>query len=194
MLAFTRLDGRRRRVDRHGRAAGRPARAPSRSPRSIPSRSTSTTSPARWKSPPCSGPHIEIEDGLVKTIDMPTNTFYCHEPANLVLFVGKEPNLRWRTFGECIFRPGRARWASAGSCSSARSAGRCRTPASRGCTSPAPTPTLLAGDGAVRRSPQRLRRPRLVHQLPDDAGRIGRDARWSRWWPRSPATCRAPTR
>jgi proteasome assembly chaperone (PAC2) family protein len=52
-------------------------------------------------------PHIEIEDGLVKTVDMPANTFYCHEPAELVLFVGKEPNLRWRTFGECIFRLGR---------------------------------------------------------------------------------------
>jgi proteasome assembly chaperone (PAC2) family protein len=49
-------------------------------------------------------PHIEIEEGLVKTIDMPENTFYCHVPANLVLFLGKEPNLRWRTFGQCIFR------------------------------------------------------------------------------------------
>ena len=49
-------------------------------------------------------PHIEIEDGLIKAVDMPTNTFYCHEPANLVLFVGREPNLSWRTFGECIFR------------------------------------------------------------------------------------------
>ena len=49
-------------------------------------------------------PHIEIEDGLIKAVDMPTNTFYCHEPANLVLFVGREPNLCWRTFGECIFR------------------------------------------------------------------------------------------
>ncbi len=48
-------------------------------------------------------PHIEIEDGLVKTVDMPTNTFYCHEPADLVLFIGKEPNLGWRTFGEYIF-------------------------------------------------------------------------------------------
>ena len=47
-------------------------------------------------------PHIEIEDGLVKSIDMPTNTFYCHEPANLVLFVGKEPNLHWRAFSECL--------------------------------------------------------------------------------------------
>ncbi len=49
-------------------------------------------------------PHIEIEDGLVRSIEMPTNTFYCHRPARLVLFVGKEPNLRWRTFGDCIFR------------------------------------------------------------------------------------------
>jgi proteasome assembly chaperone (PAC2) family protein len=48
-------------------------------------------------------PHIEIEDGLLKTIDMPNNTFYTHDDANLILFVGKEPNLRWRTFGDCIF-------------------------------------------------------------------------------------------
>lgn len=48
-------------------------------------------------------PHIEIQDGLIKTIEMPSNTFYSHDPAGLVLFVGKEPNLRWRTFGQCIF-------------------------------------------------------------------------------------------
>jgi proteasome assembly chaperone (PAC2) family protein len=47
-------------------------------------------------------PHVEIEDGLTKTIDMPANTFYCHPPGNLFLFLGKEPNLRWKTFGECI--------------------------------------------------------------------------------------------
>lgn len=49
-------------------------------------------------------PHIEIEDGMIKTIEMPSSTFYCHQPADLVLFVGKEPNLRWRAFGDCIFR------------------------------------------------------------------------------------------
>jgi proteasome assembly chaperone (PAC2) family protein len=49
-------------------------------------------------------PRIEIEGGLVKAVDMPANTFYCYEPADLVLFVGKEPNLRWRTFGECVIR------------------------------------------------------------------------------------------
>lgn len=48
-------------------------------------------------------PHIKIEGGLVQTVDMPANTFYCHDAAELVLFVGREPNLRWRAFGECIF-------------------------------------------------------------------------------------------
>jgi proteasome assembly chaperone (PAC2) family protein len=49
-------------------------------------------------------PHIEIEDGLVKSIEMPQNTFYVHGPSQLLLFIGKEPNLLWRTFGDCIFR------------------------------------------------------------------------------------------
>jgi proteasome assembly chaperone (PAC2) family protein len=47
-------------------------------------------------------PHVEIEDGLNKSIEMPSNTFYCHREGNLFLFLGKEPNLRWKTFGECI--------------------------------------------------------------------------------------------
>lgn len=48
-------------------------------------------------------PHVEISGGLVEKIDMPQNRFYCHEAANLILFVGKEPNLHWRDFGRCIF-------------------------------------------------------------------------------------------
>ena len=48
-------------------------------------------------------PHVEISGGLVQKIDMPENRFYCHEEGNLILFVGKEPNLRWRDFGRCIF-------------------------------------------------------------------------------------------
>jgi len=48
-------------------------------------------------------PHIQIEAGLIKSVEMPTNTFYVYEKANLFLFVGKEPNLHWRAFGECIF-------------------------------------------------------------------------------------------
>jgi hypothetical protein len=47
-------------------------------------------------------PRIEIEDGFIKTIEMPAATFFCHEAANLVLFLGKEPNLRWSRFADCI--------------------------------------------------------------------------------------------
>jgi proteasome assembly chaperone (PAC2) family protein len=49
-------------------------------------------------------PHVVIADGLITKIAMPANTFYCATAANLVLFVGAEPNLRRRTFGQCIFR------------------------------------------------------------------------------------------
>jgi proteasome assembly chaperone (PAC2) family protein len=49
-------------------------------------------------------PAIKVEDGLIKTLDLPTNTFYCHEPANLLLFLGKEPNLHWREFGDCVLK------------------------------------------------------------------------------------------
>ncbi|MCC6416945.1 MAG: PAC2 family protein [Gemmataceae bacterium] len=47
-------------------------------------------------------PELRIENGLVASLEMPANTFYCHEPANLVLFLGKEPNLNWRAFGDCV--------------------------------------------------------------------------------------------
>jgi proteasome assembly chaperone (PAC2) family protein len=47
-------------------------------------------------------PSIEIEEGLVKTIEMPSAQFFVHETANLVLFLGKEPNLRWPTFADCV--------------------------------------------------------------------------------------------
>jgi len=49
-------------------------------------------------------PHIEIAGGLVKSFDLPENVFYSHDSGNLLLFIGKEPNLCWQTFGDCIFR------------------------------------------------------------------------------------------
>lgn len=48
-------------------------------------------------------PHIEIEDGVIQSVEMPSNTFFLHEPAKLFLFVGKEPNLRWPTFARLLF-------------------------------------------------------------------------------------------
>ncbi len=49
-------------------------------------------------------PYVEIEEGVLKSVAMPSSTFYCHAPARLLLFVGKEPNLNWRAYGDCIFR------------------------------------------------------------------------------------------
>ena len=48
-------------------------------------------------------PHTKIKDGLIKWFEAPTNTFYCREENNLILFLGKEPNLQWEEFAKCIF-------------------------------------------------------------------------------------------
>lgn len=49
-------------------------------------------------------PALKIEDGLVTSLRMPSNTFYCHEPGRLFLFVGHEPHLRWRWFADLVLR------------------------------------------------------------------------------------------
>lgn len=48
-------------------------------------------------------PEVKYEDGIVTRIEMPSNNFWADEKANLVFFVGKEPNLRWQSFADCIF-------------------------------------------------------------------------------------------
>ena len=48
-------------------------------------------------------PHTRIEDGLVAEYKLPENTFFCNESADLVLFLGKEPNFNWADFADCIF-------------------------------------------------------------------------------------------
>ncbi len=49
-------------------------------------------------------PHIEIEQGVIQSLSLPQSEFFCHERANLMFFVGKEPHLNWRMYGNCIFR------------------------------------------------------------------------------------------
>src|SRR6266516_4372839 len=47
-------------------------------------------------------PHVSLEGGLTRRIDWPENAFYHARPPelarDLVLMIGVEPNLRWRTF------------------------------------------------------------------------------------------------
>jgi proteasome assembly chaperone (PAC2) family protein len=48
-------------------------------------------------------PHTKIEDGLISSFDVPKNEFFYDTQNNLILFLGKEPNLQWTEFADCIF-------------------------------------------------------------------------------------------
>lgn len=48
-------------------------------------------------------PHTKIKDGLITSFEFPTNAFFYDKENDLILFMGKEPNLRWREFADCIF-------------------------------------------------------------------------------------------
>jgi len=48
-------------------------------------------------------PHTKIKDGLIEIYEIPANSFFYSEKHNLILFFGKEPNLRWEEFAEYIF-------------------------------------------------------------------------------------------
>lgn len=48
-------------------------------------------------------PGVKIVEGVVEEIELPENHFFCDEANNLVLFTGKEPNLRWADFADELF-------------------------------------------------------------------------------------------
>ncbi len=48
-------------------------------------------------------PHVAIEDGLVNRYEPPTNVFDAGPAHNLILFQGKEPNVAWEDYAECVF-------------------------------------------------------------------------------------------
>jgi predicted ATP-grasp superfamily ATP-dependent carboligase len=51
-------------------------------------------------------PHVSLEEGVTRRIDWPETAFYHARPDRLerdvVLLLGIEPNLRWRTFSELV--------------------------------------------------------------------------------------------
>ncbi|UCG59685.1 MAG: PAC2 family protein [Phycisphaerales bacterium] len=47
-------------------------------------------------------PHTRIEDGLIKAFEFPSNIFFADESNNLILFLGKEPNLQWEAYADCV--------------------------------------------------------------------------------------------
>jgi proteasome assembly chaperone (PAC2) family protein len=48
-------------------------------------------------------PHTKIKNGIIESYEIPANTFFYSEESDLILFLGKEPNLHWEEFAECIF-------------------------------------------------------------------------------------------
>lgn len=47
-------------------------------------------------------PHVRIHDGLIQSFTFPSNTFTYDLTNHLVLFLGKEPNLHWDLYTDCI--------------------------------------------------------------------------------------------
>src|SRR5919109_4448353 len=51
-------------------------------------------------------PHVSLEEGLTRRIDWPETAFYHARPdgadRDVVLLLGIEPNLRWRTFSDLL--------------------------------------------------------------------------------------------
>lgn len=48
-------------------------------------------------------PHTKIKDGLIRYYETPANEFFYSAEDELILFLGKEPNMLWESYSECIF-------------------------------------------------------------------------------------------
>ena len=48
-------------------------------------------------------PHTVVSEGLIKRFDVPRDAFYAADDGDLIMFLGKEPNLAWESFADCIF-------------------------------------------------------------------------------------------
>jgi proteasome assembly chaperone (PAC2) family protein len=49
-------------------------------------------------------PEVKMKNGLIRRAPkMPKNIFHVDAPANLVFFLGAEPNLKWQAFADAIF-------------------------------------------------------------------------------------------
>jgi proteasome assembly chaperone (PAC2) family protein len=48
-------------------------------------------------------PFTRIKDGLIEAFEFPANSFFVDQENDLILFIGKEPNLLWEEYADCIF-------------------------------------------------------------------------------------------
>ena len=49
-------------------------------------------------------PNTRIQNGLIVNFQYPKNEFFYNEKNNLILFSGKEPNINWDEYADCIFK------------------------------------------------------------------------------------------
>ena len=49
-------------------------------------------------------PHVKYSEGLVEEFEMSSNRIYADPQANMAFFIGREPNMNWVKFGDCIFK------------------------------------------------------------------------------------------
>ncbi len=49
-------------------------------------------------------PYAKIKDGLLIDFQYPRNEFFLGEKSRVILFSGKEPNLKWNEYANCIFQ------------------------------------------------------------------------------------------
>ena len=49
-------------------------------------------------------PYTKIQNGLITDFQYPQNEFFYDEKNNLILFSGKEPNINWGGYANCIFK------------------------------------------------------------------------------------------
>ncbi len=48
-------------------------------------------------------PHVRYKNGVIQEYDYPSNRFFVQSDYNLMLFSGKEPNLRWDAFADAMW-------------------------------------------------------------------------------------------
>ncbi len=48
-------------------------------------------------------PHCRIRKGIIREFEFPDSAFLGAEKEDLVLFSGKEPNMNWVDYGDCVF-------------------------------------------------------------------------------------------
>lgn len=48
-------------------------------------------------------PHVRYVNGLIRAFEMPANEIYADPDSNIAFFIGKEPNLNWPAFADCVF-------------------------------------------------------------------------------------------